>query len=137
MREKIEPEDYTGVYYDEIREDDLIIMGERPDKVVGCMKVRRGIYDSLWRLSLETDLGMVIDIRRIPFAQTYIDKCNREDTDPYEQPLDLDIYVSHPLSEYHLRKDIVVIGYFTARKTCRLISKDRESFLSRERRDHE
>ena len=138
MRERIKPEAYRGVYFDEIRADDLVIMGERPEKSVGFIRADKGMYESLWRLSLETDLGMVIDIRRIPLKQSFIDKCNREDSDPYGQPLGMDIYISHPMPEYHLRNDIAVIGYLTLEKVCKLISGDRCSFLNKEKgKDHE
>ena len=137
MRERIAPKEYKGEYYDEIRADDLIIMGNEPDSAVGRMKLDAGILESLWRLSVETGLGLVADIRRVPFDQEYIIRCNSEDINPYEQPLDLNIYISHPLSEYHLRKDLTVIGYLTGKKVCKLISGDRESFLARERRYHE
>ena len=133
MRERIEPEEYRGVYYDEIREGDLIIMGAKPDRIAGSMNAGYGIYESLWRLSLETGLGLITDIRRIPLEQAYIDKCNREDVNPYEQPLDMEIYIAHPMSEYHLRNDISVIGYLTREKVCKLINGNRESFLSGER----
>ena len=56
MRERIAPEEYKGIYYDEIREDDLIIMGSEPDSVAGRMKLDAGISESLWRLSVETGL---------------------------------------------------------------------------------
>ena len=137
MRETIKPEDYKGIYYDEIRAEDLIIMGERPDDIAGQIGLEDGIHEGLWRLSAETGLGLIADMRRIPLAQSYIDRCNREDVNPYEQPLDLSLYISHPLSQYHLRKDLTVIGYLTGKKVCKLINGDRESFLTRERRDHE
>lgn len=132
MRERVEPEEYRGVYNDEIRDGDLIIMGKEPEKTAGHICAENGIYESLWRLSLETDLGLIVDVRRIPFDQSYIDRCNREDTNPYVIPTELIIYVSHPLSEYHLRKDLTVIGYLTKERVCRLINGDRYSFLSGE-----
>lgn len=112
-------------------------MGSEPDTIAGRISLGNGIFESLWRLSIETGLGLVVDVRRIPLAQTFIDRCNCEDINPYEQPLDSSIFISHPFSEYHLKRDLTVIGYLTQKKVCRLINGDRESFLARERRDHE
>ena len=137
MREIIAPEDRKGIYYDEIRAEDLIIMGRKPDNIAGCISLDEGILAGLWRLSVETGLGLTVDVRRVPLPQTYIDKCNRENINPYEQPLDLSIFVAHPVSEYHIVKDLRVIGYLTEKKVCKLINGDRESFLAKEKRDHE
>lgn len=112
-------------------------MGSEPDTIAGRISLDDGIFESLWRLSIETGFGLVVDVRRIPLAQTFIDRCNSEDINPYEQPLDRSIFISHPLSEYHLRRDLTVIGYLTRKKVCMLRNGDRESFLTRERRDHE
>lgn len=131
MRERVNPEDYKGVYYDEICREDLIIMGEEPEKTAGYIKADKGIYDGLWNISIETGLGLLVDIRRIPMKQEYIDECNRKDINPYEQPVDQKIYIAHPLSEYHLRKDLTVIGYLTETRVCKLINGERESFLNR------
>ncbi|MBQ9606693.1 MAG: hypothetical protein IJV16_05900 [Lachnospiraceae bacterium] len=129
MRHRIDPGDFRGAYYDEIRAEDLIVMGECPQKTAGTMRLGLGIYGSLWRLSLETGLGMVIDIRRIPLEQSYIDNCNRRDINPYEQPLEKDLYIVHPVSSYHLQRGISVIGYLTKDKVCRILNGERESFL--------
>ena len=80
MREIIAPEDRKGIYYDEIRAEDLIIMGRKPDNIAGCISLDEGILAGLWRLSVETGLGLTVDVRRVPLPQTYIDKCNRENT---------------------------------------------------------
>ena len=129
MREHIDPEDHRGTYYDTVCFEDLIIMGDKPDEIKAFMPLKEGINESLWRLSLETKLGLIIDIRRIPLEQGFIDLCNREDINPYEQPMDGEIYIVHPKSEYHLRKDISVIGYMTRDKVCIVINGDRESYL--------
>ncbi len=131
MRETIEPADRKGEYFDEIRAEDLIIIGTEPEKAAGRIGIDAGILGSLWRLSVETDLGMIVDVRRIPMEQAFIDKCNLSDINPYEQPLSGYIYISHPMSEYHLRRDMTVIGYLTERKVCKLVNGDRESFLNR------
>ncbi len=137
MRERIAPEEYKGVYYGEILAEDLIIMGKEPNEIAGRMDLDSGICESLWRLSMETGLGLIVDMRRIPLPQAYIDRCNREDINPYEQPVDLQLFISHPFSEYYLRKDLKVIGYLTEQRVCKLINGNRESFLTRERRVHE
>ena len=129
MREHIDPENYRGIYYDTVCFEDLIIMGDKPNEIKAFMPLKEGINESLWRLSLETKLGLIIDIRRIPLEQGFIDLCNREDINPYEQPMDGEIYIVHPKSEYHLRKDISVIGYMTRDKVCKVINGDRESYL--------
>ncbi len=129
MREIIDPNNYKGVYYDKVCCEDLIIMGDKPDKIKALMPLKEGINESLWRLSLETGLGIVIDIRRIPLKQGFIDLCNKADTNPYEQPMDREIYIVHPRSEYHLKKDISVIGYMIRDTVCRVINGDRESYL--------
>lgn len=129
MREKIDPKDYRGVYYETVCGEDLIIMGDKPDEIKAFISLKEGINESLWRLSIETGLGLVIDIRRIPLRQDFIDLCNKEDANPYEQPMDGEIYIVHPRSEYHLSKDISVIGYMTKDKVCRVINGDRESYL--------
>lgn len=131
MRERVNPGDYKGIYYDEISPDDLIIMGEEPESAAGYIKAERGIFESLWNISIETGLGLLVDIRRIPMKQEYIDECNRKDINPYEQPVDQKIYIAHPLSEYYLRKDLTVIGFLTKKKVCKLINGERESFLNR------
>ncbi len=129
MRRRIDPEDYLGSYTDEIRPDDLIIMGEGLTGAAGSMKLKDGILESLWRISLETDLGMVVDIRRIPFGQDHIDRCNLDDINPYEQPMEGCIYIAHPASEYHLRDDLQVIGYLTRERKCMIKNGDRISYL--------
>ncbi len=131
MRERIQPEDYRGKYFDEIRPEDLIIMGETPDDIAGLIHTERGICESLWRLSVETDLGLIVDIRRVPLKQAFIDECNRKEVNPYEQPMDQRIYVVHPLSKYHLNRELTVIGYLTKQKVCKVINGDRESFLNK------
>ena len=56
MRRQIEPEQFKGTYKEEILEGDLLVMGTEPDTIKGRMPLGEGIYDSLWELSLETDL---------------------------------------------------------------------------------
>ena len=129
MRKAIKPEDYKGEYSDTVKPEDLLVMGNEPDSAIGSMLLCDGISEGLWRISLETGLGMIVDIRKIPLTQPEIDRCNRTDTDPYDIPSDKRIYIVHPASEYHLRDDIRVIGYMTADKVCRVKNKDRISFL--------
>ena len=129
MRPVIEPKAFKGRYNDEIKPEDLIIMGDFSGEAVGRMELDNGILRSLWRLSLETGLGMTVDIRRIMISQKYLNECNRADINPYEQPMDGCLYISRPASEYHLRRDITVIGYMTKEKVCRIINGDRESYL--------
>ncbi|MCR5775309.1 MAG: hypothetical protein K6G42_09525 [Lachnospiraceae bacterium] len=129
MRREIPPEQYKGRYREPVTENDLLIMGSRPETTVGSITLEDGIYKSLWRLSLETGFGMMIDIRKIPLPQEFIDVCERQDIDPYDAPFDGTIYVAHPVSSYHLKKGISVIGYLTKEKVCRIINRDRESYL--------
>lgn len=129
MRKRVEPEDFRGEYHDEVRAEDLLVTGCRPERPVGRMSLDRGIYDALWQISLESGLGLVIDIRRIRIPQSEIAKCDREGINPYEIPREGEIFITRPVSEYHLRNDITVIGYMTEERICRIINKDRESFL--------
>lgn len=129
MRHLIPPEEYKGSYSDVIQPEDLLIMGKEPEDAAGSIRLSGGIYEGLWRLSLETGLGMIVDVRRIPLTQQFINDCNRRDINPYEQPMDDKIYIAHPLSSYHLRRDISVIGYLTREIVCRIINGDRESYL--------
>ncbi len=129
MRKHIKPEDYKGKYSDTVKPEDLLIMGNAPDSSIGSMPLCDGINEGLWHISLETGLGMIVDIRKIPLAQSEIDRCNREDINPYDIPSDERIYIVRPASEYHLRDDVRVIGYMTADKVCRVKNNDRISFL--------
>lgn len=129
MRRRIDPGDYRGSYKDEIRPDDLLIMCDGMTGAAGFMDLDEGILESLWRLSLETDLGLVADIRRIPLSQTDIDRSNADDINPYEQPMEGCIYIAHPASEYHLREDVRVIGYLTDDRKCIIKNGDRISYL--------
>ncbi|MBO5551792.1 MAG: hypothetical protein J5966_07515, partial [Lachnospiraceae bacterium] len=79
MRPVIAPENYKGRYYDDIKAEDLIIMGGDPGEIAGEIGLEDGICKGLWQLSLETGLGMIVDIRRIGIPQTYINECNRAD----------------------------------------------------------
>lgn len=130
MRRQIEPEQFKGTYREKIQEGDLLVMGTEPDTIKGRMPLREGIYDSLWELSLETDLGLIVDIRKIPLRQDIIDGCNAEDRDPYRIPLRDEIYIVRPESSYHLRDDLKVIGYLTSERVCRIKNKDRISYLN-------
>lgn len=129
MRKSVKPEDYKGEYSDTVKPEDLLIMGSMPDSAIGSMPIYDGINEGLWRISLETGLGLIVDIRKIPLTQSEIDRCNREDINPYDIPSDGRIYIARPASEYHLRDDISVIGYMTADIVCRIKNKDRISFL--------
>lgn len=129
MRKRIAPGDYRGSYTDEIRPDDLIIMCDSLSEAAGFIDLADGILESLWRLSLETDLGMIVDIRKIPMKQADIDRSNERDVDPYDQPMDGRIYIAHPVSEYHLREDVSVIGYLTGDRKCIIKNGDRISYL--------
>lgn len=129
MRRHIEPDSYKGNYTGKPSDGDLVVMGAEPETVKGRFPLDAGIYDSLWRLSLETELGLMVDIRKIPLQQDFIDGCNREDTDPYEAGLEGEMYIVEPESSYHLRDDITVIGYLTAEKVCKIKNRDRISYL--------
>ncbi len=129
MRKRIEPEDFKGVYLDEVKPEDLLVIGKKPETVKGEMSLELGIYDALWQISLECGLGLTVDIRRIKMPVDDMIKCDREDINPYEIPRKGEIYIVEPRSEFHLKKEVTVIGYLTAVKICRIINKDRESYL--------
>ncbi len=129
MRRKIAPEAYTGIYYDRIRADDILVIGKGYDEAAGRFPLNKGIYESLWLLSNETDLGIMIDLRRIPVPWQDIERCNREDLNPYEIPREDELVILHPRSEYYLAEDMAIIGYMTSDKVCRIKNRDNISFL--------
>lgn len=129
MRKRIEPEDFKGVYADEVKPEDLLIIGEKPETVKGKMSLEAGVYDALWQISLECGLGLVVDIRRVKIPPEEMIRCDKEDINPYEIPREGYIYIAEPRSEYHLKKEVNVIGYLTEEKVCRIINQDRESYL--------
>jgi len=129
MRHRIPEESYRGIYHEKVQPGDLILMDESFEDPVASMDLSEGIYDSLWRLSLETGLGLTVDLRRIPLTQQEIDACDRADRDPYREPREGRLYAVRPRSEYHLSDDMHIIGYMTEETVCRIRNKDRESFL--------
>ncbi len=129
MRRKIDPEDYKGTYYDRIIEGDIIVISDDIPDPAGRFPLKDGLFESLWVLSNETGLGMMVDIRRFPLSQEEIERYNREDINPYEIPREGELLILHPRSEYYLSEDMIIIGYLTSDKVCRIKNKDNISFL--------
>ncbi|MCR5746946.1 MAG: hypothetical protein K6G03_04505 [Lachnospiraceae bacterium] len=129
MRKSIREEDYKGQYTEEIKPEDLLIMGKRPEDPLGMMPLNAGIYEGLWQLSLETGLGLLVDMRKIPLDQSEIDRCNKEDINPYDRPMNKEIYIVHSDPSYFFTDDLTVIGYMTEEKVCKIKNRDRISYL--------